>query len=162
MENKKHAGGRPRTTSLSSKDMIDLGKEMVEWVIENQPIHLSKWYTVHKDFTDSQWDAFRKCPEFIHYYTKALKIVGYQYIDKDSKVDVRIKDRWLRVYFKDLRDQEDDDSRYMSKLKAQEQNAASETDSKKLDALTNQISEALSLSIERKMDAKRSKADAKS
>jgi hypothetical protein len=83
---------------------------MIAWVQENKPIHLSMWYTQHKDFTDEQWDTFRKKPEFIHYYTKALKLVGYAYLDKDSQVDVRLKDRWQRVYFKDLKEQENIDA----------------------------------------------------
>ena len=102
-----HPGGRPRTVSFSVEEMIALGEEMVEWVKINKPIHLSIWYTQEKDFTDSQWDSFRKRPEFVHYYTKALKLVGYSYLDKDSQVDVRLKDRWQRVYFKDLREEED-------------------------------------------------------
>jgi len=104
------AGGRPRTVSFTEEEMIALGEEMVNWVRENKPIHLSVWYTQVKDFTDEQWDTFRKRPEFVHYYTKALKLVGYSYLDKDSSVDVRLKDRWQRVYFKDLKEQEDLDA----------------------------------------------------
>jgi hypothetical protein len=102
---------RPRTVSLEPEEMIKLGEEMVEWVIENKPIHLSMWYTQLKDFTDNEWNAMRQIPEFLHYYTKALKLVGYGYLDKDSKVDSKLKDRWQRVYFKDLRDQEDQDAK---------------------------------------------------
>jgi hypothetical protein len=105
-----YGGGRPRTVSLSKDEMIALGEEMVKWVAENKPIHLSVWYTQVKDFTDQQWDTFRKNPDFFHYYSKALKLVGYSYLDKDSSVDVRLKDRWQRVYFKDLREQEDLDA----------------------------------------------------
>lgn len=101
--------GRPRTVAYSVDDMIALGEEMVLWVSENKPIHLSIWYTQVKDITDNEWDTFRKRPEFVHYYTKALKLVGYSYLDKDSTVDSKLKDRWQRVYFKDLREQEDID-----------------------------------------------------
>jgi len=101
---------RPRTVSLPPEKMIELGKEMVKWVMENKPIHLSKWYTQHKDFSDKEWNSMRQMPEFLHYYEKALKLVGYSYLDKDSNVDPRLKDRWQRVYFKDLRDQEDQDA----------------------------------------------------
>ena len=72
------------------------------------------------DFTDEAWDTFRKRPEFVHYYTKALKLVGYAYIDKDSQVDVRLKDRWQRVYFKDLKYQEDQDADEASARKKEE------------------------------------------
>jgi len=104
-----HPGGRPRTVSFSEEEMIALGEEMVNWVKLNKPIHLSVWYTQEKDFTDEQWDTFRKCKEFFHYYTKALKLVGYSYLDKDSAIDVRLKDRWQRVYFKDLVKSENED-----------------------------------------------------
>lgn len=102
---------RPRTTSLPPDKMIKLGEEMVKWVTENKPIHLSKWYTQHKDFSDKEWNAMRQLPEFLHYYEKSLKLVGYSYLDKDSNVDARLKDRWQRVYFKDLREQEDQDAK---------------------------------------------------
>jgi hypothetical protein len=111
-------GGRDRTVSFSEEEMIILGEEMVEWVKLHKPIHLSMWYTQHKDFTDKQWDTFRKCPEFFHYYTKALKLIGYSYLDKDSQVDVRLKDRWQRVYFKDLKESENEDAKFDADLKA--------------------------------------------
>lgn len=101
---------RPRTTSLEPEEMIKLGEEMVAWVIDNKPIHLSMWYSQLKDFTDKEWNAMRQLPEFLHYYEKALKLVGYSYLDKDSNVDARLKDRWQRVYFKDLKNQEDQDA----------------------------------------------------
>jgi hypothetical protein len=115
-----HAGGRPRTVSPSIEEMIALGEEMVKWVIENKPFHLSMWYTMEKDITDNEWDTYRKRPEFVHYYSKALKLVGYNYLDKESQVDVRIKDRWQRVYFKDLKEEEDQTKTFESNLKKAE------------------------------------------
>ena len=104
------AGGRPRTVSLSPDEMIALGEEMVEWVTLNTPIHLSMWYTQIKRLTDNQWETFIDRPEFMPYYEMALKLVGYQYLNKDSQVDGRLKERWQRVYFKDLRRSEDSDA----------------------------------------------------
>ncbi len=100
---------RPRTVSFSPEEMIELGDEMVAWVIKNKPIHLSMWYCIEKGYTDAEWDTMSKRPEFVHYYETALKLVGYQYLKEDSTVESRLKDRWLRVYFKDLRRQEDSD-----------------------------------------------------
>lgn len=127
--------GRPRTVSFSPEEMIALGEEMVEWVKINKPIHLSIWYTQEKDFTDAQWDTFRKCPHFFHYYTKALKLVGYSYLDKDSNVDVRLKDRWQRVYFKDLREQEDEDARFKAEIASQVTKQGTEEENRKLDQI---------------------------
>lgn len=100
---------RPRILTLSPEEMTKLGEEMVQWCLVNKPLHLSQWWSFEKDITDSDWNAIRKLPEFVHYYNKALKIVGMSYINKESKVEPRIKDRWLRVYFKDLKEQEDED-----------------------------------------------------
>lgn len=114
-----HAGGRPRTVSPEPDELMKLGEEMVEWVRIHKPIHLSQWYTMEKDIPDNVWNTYRQRPEFMHYYTKALKLVGYQYLDKESQVDVRLKDRWQRVYFKDLREQEDEDARFNASLKTE-------------------------------------------
>lgn len=104
--------GRPRTTSFVPEEMIKLGEEMIEWVRENDPLHLSQWYTIEKGFIYEEWKSFIKRPEFIPYYQRALKMVGVKYLDGGSK---RIKDgishRWQRVYFKDLKDQEDEDAK---------------------------------------------------
>jgi hypothetical protein len=90
--------------------MIKLGEEMIEWVKKHNPIHLSKWYCIEKDFTDKEWDAMQQMPEFLPYYKKALKLVGYKYLEKNSDVEPSLKHRWQRVYFKDLRQQEDADA----------------------------------------------------
>ncbi len=99
--------GAPRTVSLPPDEMDALGKEMVQWVIDNQPNHLSAWYSAHKRFTYKQWDAFTKLPQFLPYYEQALKLVAQKYLD--GTVPPAIGSRFLRLYFKDLKDQEDED-----------------------------------------------------
>lgn len=107
----KHPGGAPRTTSFSEEEMIKLGQEMLLWVTENDPLHLSQWYTIHKGFIYKEWKTFIQRPEFIPYYERALKIVGMKYLDGESKkIKEGISQRWQRVYFGDLRDQEDSDA----------------------------------------------------
>ena len=104
--------GRPRTTSFSVEEMIALGEEMVAYVKENQKtiLHLSEWYTIEKGFIYSEWKAFIQKPEFLPYYEQALKIVGLKYVNKNSNVRDSISQRWQRIYFGDLRDQEDKDA----------------------------------------------------
>ena len=104
--------GAPRTVSPSTKDMIALGKEMVAWVKTNKKtiLHLSEWYTIEKGYTYNQWKAFIQIQEFLPYYEQALKIVGLKYVDKNSNVRDKISDRWQRVYFADLKEQEDRDA----------------------------------------------------
>lgn len=113
--------GRPRTISFSKPDMIKLGQEMVQWVVLNQPIHLSQWYTIEKGFIYNQWKAFLQCPEFLPHYEKALKIVGLHYISGESKkIKDNISQRWQRVYFKDLKEEEDETAAYNASLKKEE------------------------------------------
>ncbi len=72
--------GRPRTTSFSVEEMIELGEEMVEWVIKNKKtLHLSEWYTIEKGFLYREWKTFIQREEFIPHYEKALKIIGKKY-----------------------------------------------------------------------------------
>lgn len=130
---------RPRTTSLEPDEMIALGEEMLDWVKKNNPIHLSMWYSIEKMFTEKQWDAMQQMPEFLPYYEKALKIVGYNYITKGSDVEPAIKQRWQRVYFKDLKREEDESLANEIKLKAQEASQATEEQNKKMDAFLSQL-----------------------
>ncbi len=103
------AGGRPRTFSFSPEEMEKLGQEMVDWCIQNDPLHLSQWYTIHKGYTYNEWKTFIQRPEFVPYYEKSLKIVGMKYLDGESKkVKEGISQRWQRIYFKDLKEEEDD------------------------------------------------------
>lgn len=104
--------GTKRTVSPPVKDMIALGKEMVSWVKANKKtiLHLCEWYTIEKGYTYNEWKAFIQLKEFLPYYEQALKIVGLKYVDKNSNVRDKISDRWQRVYFGDLKEQEDRDS----------------------------------------------------
>lgn len=109
--------GAPRTTSFPPEEMIELGKEMVEWVKAHPNIlHLSEWYTIEKMFIYEEWKCFIKCKEFFPYYEVALKLVGRKYLDKTSDVREGVSQRWQRVYFKDLREQEDEDLKFKSDL----------------------------------------------
>ena len=99
--------GRPRTVSLSKEEMIDLGKEMVNWVEEHKPLHLSKWYSIHKMFTYNEWDAMTRIPEFLPYYEKALSLVKEKYID--GTIAPAIANRFLRRYYKEVKDEEDEE-----------------------------------------------------
>jgi len=110
--------GRPRTVSLPPNEMILLGDEMIEWVSKNDPVHLSEFYCILKGYTDSEWDTMHVAPEFFPYYERALKIIGIKYLKKDSNIDPGIKQRWQRVYFKDLKREEDEQVKYNESVKS--------------------------------------------
>lgn len=106
------AAGRPRTISFSEEQMIEMGKDMVDYVRKNKKtiLHLCEWYTIEKGFTYNEWKTFIQKPEFLPYYEQALKIVGLKYVDKNSNVRDGISQRWQRVYFGDLKESEDKDA----------------------------------------------------
>lgn len=103
---------RPREVSYPPEKMIELGKEMVNYVKKNKEtiLHLSEWYTIEKGYTYNEWKTFIQREEFIPYYEQALKIVGLKYVDKSSNVRDSISQRWQRIYFGDLREGEDEDA----------------------------------------------------
>ena len=115
------AGGRPRTVSFCEDDMMVLGREMVDYVKRNKAdiLHLSEWYTVERGFTYKEWKTFIQKPEFLPYYEQALKIVARKYLDKTSNVKDGIAQRWLRVYFADLKEREDLDAQEDAVRKAE-------------------------------------------
>jgi len=103
---------RPREFSFPPEKMIELGKEMIEYVKKNKNtiLHLCEWYTIEKGFTYNEWKTFIQRAEFVPYYEQALRIVGLKYVDKTSNVREGISQRWQRVYFGDLKEQEDRDA----------------------------------------------------
>ena len=130
--------GAPRTISLSDKEMIDLGKEMVAYVTKNKKtiLHLSEWYTIEKGYTYNQWKAFIQIKVFLPYYEQAIKIVGLKYIDKNSNVRDGISNRWQRLYFGDLKEVEDQDADDNEKRKANSlKNEAKAVEEEKLKVL---------------------------
>jgi hypothetical protein len=104
-----HGKGRPRTVCPDDDELIALGEEMIEWIQTNDCVHVSDWYCIEKMIAERIWDVMTAKEVFIPYYDKALKIVGRKYLKEDTGIEPRIKDRWLRSYYGDLRKREDKD-----------------------------------------------------
>ena len=96
---------RPRSITPESKDLIALGKEMVEWVKKNKPIHIKEFYCIHKMILFKDWDAYTQKTEFLPYYETAMGLVSLNYIN--GTINPSIAQRFIRVYFKDVRLEED-------------------------------------------------------
>lgn len=133
-----HAGGRPRTQSLPPDQMIELGKEMVEWVKKHNPLHLKQWYSMQKHIVRKQWRAMKDIPEFLPYYEEALSIVSLNYIN--GNINSSIAQRFLRIYFDDLKDQEDEDKREEIRIKNETLENLPIDLKQQFDALMKQIS----------------------
>lgn len=110
--------GRPRTTSFPPDEMIKLGEEMVEWVKKNNPIHLSQWYTLEKGFIYNEWKKFIEKEEFRPYYEIAIRYTGIKYLN--GTIDKGIANRFLGVYFSDLRDYEHEEVEHKATCAAKE------------------------------------------
>jgi len=150
--------GRPRTVSFEPEEMIKLGEEMVEWIKLNKPLHISKWYSIEKELLYSEWETMIKRPEFVRYYERAMQLIGEQYLDKNSNVREGASQRWQRVYFKDLKKEEDQTRRekleeefeFKKKLlelealvKSKQNEVVSEDIKSKFDELINQFSSSM-------------------
>lgn len=105
--------GRPRTSSPSKEELIELGEDLVQWaskqVKKGDPLRVRycDWYT-DRGFIRKQWEDFRDKPEFSWYYEKARTIMASRYID--GTVNQSIAHRYLRIYDPELKDAEDKDA----------------------------------------------------
>jgi hypothetical protein len=108
-----YGGGRPRTCIPSKDELIELGKDLVEWASAKQKkgdpirVRFCDWYT-DRGFIRRQWEEFRDKPEFSWYYEKARSLLALRYID--GTVNQSIAHRYLRMYDPEMKDNEDKDS----------------------------------------------------
>lgn len=111
--------GRPRTTMPPDEEIIKLGKEMVEWVKNNKPSHLSEWYVLEKGILRKDFkEHYIRCEAFRPYYEQAMVIIGKRYNECDGIVP-GIAQRWMRIYFPDLMHQENEDAIFNAKIKSE-------------------------------------------
>lgn len=105
-----YGGGRPRKNIPETDELIELGKDLVEWASAQTKkgdtirVRYCDWYTP-KGFIRKQWESFRDLPEFEWYYERARSLLGLRYID--GTVNQSIAHRYLRIYDPELRDSED-------------------------------------------------------
>jgi hypothetical protein len=108
-----YGGGRPRTAIPEKEELIELGKDLVEWASEKQKkgdpirVRFCDWYT-DRGFIRKQWESFRELPEFSWYYEKARSLMALRYVD--GTVNQSIAHRYLRIYDPEVRDEEDKDA----------------------------------------------------
>lgn len=150
--------GRPRTTIPEPEEMIQLGQEMLEWVETNKPLHLSAWWSIEKFIVEKVWESMHRAPEFLPYYKRALNLIGQQYLDKTSNVREGVSQRWQRVYFKDLKQEEDETARFMQSLKLEELEKQSPEVLEKFGSLMDLMKK----NQERKIDETNKSAESKS
>lgn len=108
-----YGGGRPRTLIPQKDELIELGKDLVDWASKQHKkgdpirVRFCDWYT-DRGFIRKQWEEFRDKPEFAWYYEKARSIMASRYVD--GTVNHSIAHRYLRIYDPELKDEEDKDA----------------------------------------------------
>jgi len=112
-------GGRPRTSTPPPDECEALGKEMLEWVVENKPTHLSEWFSIHKMITWKVWDAMCQVKEFLPYYEVALSLVAKNI--RDGAIDKSLGQRFMSLYHRDLKREEREKVEHEHSLKAGQQ-----------------------------------------
>lgn len=95
--------GRP-PEQFSDQELIDLGKEMLAWVTENEPLHLKAWCNHANVLYDSQVRVWRSRKVFAPYYEKAMGIIANRFMERAylKEGDSGIANRFMGVYFKDV------------------------------------------------------------
>lgn len=105
--------GRPRSVIPEKEELIELGKDLIEWASTQQKkgdpirVRFCDWYT-DRGFIRKQWEEFRDKPEFSWYYEKARSLMALRYID--GTVNQSIAHRYLRIYDPELKNEEDKDA----------------------------------------------------
>lgn len=101
--------GAPRTVCPEKDDLIELGKEMVQWVIDNKPFHLSAWWRAHLGLAYSTYKSMIQRKEFIPYHDQAMGLISQNYLN--GNVPPAIASRFVRLYFADMCNKEDEDAK---------------------------------------------------
>ncbi len=104
--------GRPRTSIPQKNELIELGKDLLDWASEQQDEQLRcrwcEWYAKKHFFIRKQWKRMLDTEEFRPYYEAAQVFLGEKWID--GTIHPSISQRYLRVYDPELRESEDTDS----------------------------------------------------
>ncbi len=120
--------GAPRTVTPEKDELIELGKELLEWAEDTSQelrYHLNQWYTLKHGFTKKEWDCMCDKPEFKAYHDQARVALAARYVD--SSIHPSIAQRFLRLYFPDLVKSENDLLKLKSDLTKEENDRLSNT-----------------------------------
>ena len=115
--------GRPRTVSPSPEECIKLGEELLKWATERTGefrFRFPQWYSIKKNIIRKDWKSLIQSPEFLPYYEKVQSIFADKCLTEYVKEG--FANRYLRLYDRDLIEIENEQAKYISELKKQEQN----------------------------------------
>jgi hypothetical protein len=113
-----HPGGRPRTSSPSPEECIELGKDLVEWVTEEtteKRLLFSQWWSLKQGMLKKEWKALKEIPQFLPYYEQAQSALALKAID--GTMEKSFGHRYIRLYDRELIEEENNQARFDAELK---------------------------------------------
>ncbi len=116
--------GMYRTCSPDPEECIQLGEELLKWATEQTGefrFRFPQWYSLKKNILRDDWKALIKTPEFRPYYEKVQSIFADKCLAEYVKEG--FGQRYLRLYDRDLVEDENDKAKYLSDLKKEENNS---------------------------------------
>lgn len=110
--------GRPRTSSPSLEECIELGKDLVAWVTEEtdeKRILFSQWWSLKQGMLKKEWKALKEISEFLPYYEQAQSALALKSID--GTMEKSFGHRYIRLYDRELIEEENNQARLDAELK---------------------------------------------
>ena len=122
-----HPGGRPRTTTPETADLIELGNELVHWAtrplsedeVPASRCRFSQWYGLIKNIRHKDWDLMVEKKEFQSYYERAQIALAERFINAGNKDQIKesIANRFLRIYAPEVKKEENEKIKYEAEIK---------------------------------------------
>lgn len=116
---------RPRTSVPEHDELVELGKDLVEWATEKTKelrCRYCQWYSGKHGFLAKQWDHMLEKPEFRGYYEQAQLALAQRFLD--GSVNPSIAHRFLRIYCPDVKLDENELEAYKASLRKEEESKA--------------------------------------
>jgi len=106
--------GRPPNPGYSDEEIIQIGKDMLEWIktvdsskTKQRIVHLSQFYSELKGIPKTQWNHIVERFCFRCYYDQAKDWIGKK-IMLDAQLPTAYGSRFLGIYFKEVTDHEEE------------------------------------------------------
>ena len=129
---------RPRTAIPESKELIELGEDLLEWASEEVEGEIRcrwcQWYACKHFIIRKQWKRMIDTDEFRPYYEAAQPYLAQKWVD--GTINQSIAHRYLRIYDPELKEHEDIDADANEERKARSlKNEAKVVEEEKLKVL---------------------------
>lgn len=134
-------------TQYTDAELTQIGTELVEYALTSDLLHVSEYYAVVRGIPRHTWKALIKTDVLLPYYEKAQAIIARRYVD--GTVSSSIAHRFLRIYYKDVGESENEELREKLELELEYKKKLIEYDMQ----LKKQVSEMVSDEIKLQFSA---------